>query len=106
MRIVSPKSVELMRSDLLGELGVYGGPILPGYGFGLTVAVNRGPGKTGNIGSAGEFHWEGAAASNFFVDPREKLLTVYMIQKRRGVDISREYKRLVYAAIDKSNAAH
>jgi len=31
--------------------------------------------------------------------PKEKLLTVYMIQKRRGVSISREYKRMVYQTI-------
>jgi CubicO group peptidase (beta-lactamase class C family) len=98
-RIVSPKSIELMRSDLLGELPVYGGPMLPGYGFGLTVAVNRGPAKTATIGSAGEYYWEGAAASLFFVDPQEKLITVYMIQKRQGIAISREYKRMVYQAI-------
>jgi CubicO group peptidase (beta-lactamase class C family) len=98
-RIVSPKTIELMRSDLLGELPVYGGPMVPGYGFGLTVAVNRGPAKTASIGSAGEYYWEGAAASLFFVDPHEKLITVYMIQKRQGIAISREYKRMVYQAI-------
>jgi CubicO group peptidase (beta-lactamase class C family) len=103
VRILSPKTVELMSSDMLGDLPVYGGPILPGYGFGLTVAVNRGPGKTDTIGSAGEYYWEGAASSIFFVDPKEKLITVYMIQKRRGVAISREYKRMVYAALETRN---
>jgi len=100
VRIISPKSVELMSSDLLGDLPVYAGPILPGYGFGLTVAVNRGPGKTASLGSAGEYYWEGAAASLFFVDPKENLITVYMIQKRGGIDISREYKRMLYAALE------
>ena len=65
----------------------------------VTVAVNRGPAATASIGSAGEYYWEGAAASIFFVDPKEKLLTVYMIQKRRGIAISREYKRMVYQTI-------
>ena len=99
VRVLSPKTVDLMRADLLGELPVYGGPMLPGYGFGLTVAVNRGPARTGTIGSAGEYYWEGAAASLFFVDPQEQLITVFMIQKRRGIGISREYKRMVYQAI-------
>src|SRR5260370_31534731 len=52
-RILSRKSVELMRSDHLGNLpraGVLG----EGYGFGLTFAVNPGPGKTATVGSAGE----------------------------------------------------
>jgi CubicO group peptidase (beta-lactamase class C family) len=98
-RILSPKSIDLMSSDLLGTLPIYGGPVVPGYGFGLTVAVNRGPQATASIGSAGEYYWEGAASSLFFVDPKEKLLTVYMIQKRRGIAISREYKRMVYQTI-------
>jgi CubicO group peptidase (beta-lactamase class C family) len=99
VRVVSPKSIELMSSDLLGDLPVFAGPMLPGYGFGLAVAVNRGPGKTATIGSAGEYYWEGAAASLFFVDPSEDLLTVFMVQKREGIDISREYKRMVYQAV-------
>jgi CubicO group peptidase (beta-lactamase class C family) len=99
VRILSPKSIELMTSDLLGDLPIFDGPMLPGYGFGLSVAVNRGPAKTATIGSAGEYYWEGAAASLFFVDPSEDLLTVFMIQKREGIAISREYKRLVYQAI-------
>ena len=98
-RILGPKTVDLMRSDLLGDLPVFGGPMLPGYGFGLSVAVNRGPAKTAAIGSAGEYYWEGAAASLFFIDPQENLITVYMIQKRNGIAISREYKRMVYQAI-------
>jgi len=98
-RILSPKSIELMSSDLLGDLPVLDGPMLPGYGFGLSVAVHKGPAKTATIGSAGEYYWEGAAASLFFVDPSEDLLTVFMIQKREGIAISREYKRMVYQAI-------
>jgi CubicO group peptidase (beta-lactamase class C family) len=99
VRILSPKTVELMSSDLLGDIPVAGGPILPGHGFGLTVAVNRGPAKTATIGSAGEFYWEGAAATDFFVDPKEKLIMVFMIQKNGGISISREFKRLVYQTI-------
>ena len=38
---------------------------------------------------------------SLIVDPKEKLITVYMIQKRRGVAISREYKRMLYAALTK-----
>ena len=98
-RILSPKTVDLMSSNLLGDLPVAGGPMLPGYGFGLTVAVNRGPARTATIGSAGEYYWEGAAASLFFVDPKEQLITVFMIQKRAGISLSREYKRMVYQTI-------
>jgi CubicO group peptidase (beta-lactamase class C family) len=99
VRILSPKTVDLMRSDLLGDLPVYGGPMLPGHGFGLTVAVDRGPAKTASVGSAGEYYWEGGSGSDFFVDPKEQLTTVLMIQKRGSIAISRQYKRMVYDTI-------
>ena len=73
VRIVSPKSIDLTTSDLLGELPVLGGPMQPGYGFGLTVAVNRGPARTAATGSAGEYYREGGFATDFFVDPKEKM---------------------------------
>jgi CubicO group peptidase (beta-lactamase class C family) len=103
VHILSPKTVELMSSDLLGNLPVYGGPMLPGHGFGLTVAVNRGPAKTATIGSVGEYYWEGGAANDFFVDPKEKLITVYMVAKMGGIAISREYKRMVYQSLVEAN---
>jgi CubicO group peptidase (beta-lactamase class C family) len=100
VRIVSPKSVELMTSDLLGDLPVLGGPMQPGYGFGLTVAVNRGPARTAATGSAGEYYWEGGFATDFFVDPKEKMIMVFMIQKGNGgISISRQFKRVVYQTI-------
>jgi CubicO group peptidase (beta-lactamase class C family) len=88
-----------MSSDLLGDLPVAAGPIQPGYGFGLTVTVNRGPARTATIGSAGEYYWEGGTATNFFVDPKEKLIMVFMIQKSGGIAISRQLKRIVYQTI-------
>ncbi len=99
VRILSPKTVELMSSDLLGDLPIAAGPIQPGYGFGLTVTVNRGPARTATIGSAGEYYWEGGTATNFFVDPKEKLIMVFMIQKSGGIAISRQLKRIVYQTI-------
>ncbi len=58
------------------------------------MAVNRGSAAT--IGSAGEYYWGGAAASLFFIDPKEQPIEVYMVQKRRGIAISREFKRTAY----------
>ena len=38
----------------------------------------------------------GATASLFFIIPKEQLIAVYVIQKRRGIAITREFKRMVY----------
>ena len=43
VRLLSPKSVELMSADHLGDLPKVGALLPPGYGFGLTFAVNLGP---------------------------------------------------------------
>jgi len=77
-RILSRKSIELMRSDHLGNLPRAG--LLPeGNGFGLTFAVNLGPGKSATVGSEGEYWWGGAAGTTFWIDPKEHLIGVFLI---------------------------
>jgi CubicO group peptidase (beta-lactamase class C family) len=82
VRLLSRKTVELMTSDhLLPALSR--GPNFapgPGYGFGLTVAVRTQPGMSGYEGSVGEYNWGGAAGTAFWVDPKEKLVPIMLIQ--------------------------
>jgi CubicO group peptidase (beta-lactamase class C family) len=101
VRILSPKTVELMRSDVLGDLpkiDVFGLPG-PGYGFGLTFAVNRGPARTGSIVSRGEYYWGGAAGTSFWVDPQEQMVGVLMIQTMLDLMKGSLFKQLAYQAI-------
>jgi hypothetical protein len=78
VRILGRKSVERMRSDHLGALARTAGMPAEGYGFGLTFAVNLGPGKSANVGSEGAYNWGGAAGTSFWIDPKEHQ------QRRRG----------------------
>jgi CubicO group peptidase (beta-lactamase class C family) len=98
-RILARKSVELMRSDHLGNLGR--GSLTEGYGFGLTFAVNLGPGKSPNVGSQGEFNWGGAAGTSFWIDPKEHMIGVFLIQvlPSTGVTAAEQFKRLAYLAL-------
>lgn len=99
VRILGPKTVQLMSSDHLGDLPRTG-VLQPGYGFGLTFAVNLGPGKLGQIGSAGEFNWAGAAGTIFWIDPAEQLVGVFMVQRfGDNFRIANQFKQMVYAAI-------
>ena len=84
VRILSPKTVSLMRADVLGDLPRVGPFLPPGYGFGLTFAVNRGPGPTPAIGSRGEYFWAGAAGTQFWIDPEEQMVGVFMMQTGTG----------------------
>jgi CubicO group peptidase (beta-lactamase class C family) len=49
-----------------------------GYGFGLGVAVRRGSGVAGIMGSPGDYHWGGGSGTYFWVDPQEELVVVFM----------------------------
>jgi CubicO group peptidase (beta-lactamase class C family) len=82
VRLLSRKTVELMASDHLGP-ALSQGPNFapgPGYGFGLTVAVRTQPGMAAYPGSVGEFNWGGAAGTAFWVDPKENLVPIMLIQ--------------------------
>jgi CubicO group peptidase (beta-lactamase class C family) len=101
VRILSPKTVELMGSDVLGELPKARVAGLPpaGYGFGLTFAVNRGPAYTGSIVSRGEYNWGGAAGTSFWVDPQEQMTGVWMMQTMLDLGKGDRFKQLAYQAI-------
>jgi CubicO group peptidase (beta-lactamase class C family) len=82
VRLLSRKTVELMTSDHLGP-ALSQGPNFapgPGYGFGLTVAVRTQPGMSAYPGSVGEFNWSGYGGTAFWVDPKERLVPIVMMQ--------------------------
>jgi CubicO group peptidase (beta-lactamase class C family) len=99
VRILSPRTVELMRSDVLGDKPRAGGFFPTGYGFGLTFAVNRGPAETASIVSKGEYNWGGAAGTSFWIDPQEKMTGVMMIQTMLDLGKGSAFKQLAYQAI-------
>ena len=99
VRILGRKTVELMTTDHLGKIPM--GLGRTGYGFGLGFAVNPGPGKAGAIGSAGEYSWGGAAGTRFWIDPKEEMIGIFMIQiwPHRNLRYGEEFKLLAYQAI-------
>jgi CubicO group peptidase (beta-lactamase class C family) len=100
VRILSRKSVELMSADHLGDMPRTGLLAL-GYGFGLTVAVNTGIGRTGAVGSAGEYFWGGAAGTRFWIDPKEQMIGIFMIQilPHTNLTYGSQFRQLAYQAI-------
>jgi len=89
-----------MRSDHLGNLPRAG--LLPeGYGFGLTFAVNLGPGKSATVGSKGEYYWGGAAGTAFWIDPKEQMIGVFLIQvlPPTGIPAGEQFKRMAYLSL-------
>lgn len=80
-QILSPHMVKLMTSNQLGpEIKNNVGNVEPhraGYGFGLGVAVRVEDGLAAVPGSIGEYTWNGAYGTGFFVDPKERLTVVF-----------------------------
>ena len=95
-RILSPKTVELMTVDHLGDIA-----FSPGEGFGLGFYVVEDLGTRGEPGSVGEFGWGGAYHSQYWVDPAEELVVVYMTQliPAGDIDDAAKLRALVYQAI-------
>ncbi len=99
VRILSPKSVEIMTVNQVGTL--FGDR---GQGFGLGFSVVEDLGKTGEYGSPGVFGWGGAYFTTYWVDPVEKLVAVFMTQllPAGGLDLQTKFKTMVYQSIVKS----
>jgi CubicO group peptidase (beta-lactamase class C family) len=100
VRILGRKSVELMRSDHLGSIPHFGNTLPEWEGFGLTFAVNPGPGKSPDVGSQGTYRWGGAAGTTFWIDPKEHMFGIFLIQiLPPNVGASGEFQRLAYDAL-------
>jgi CubicO group peptidase (beta-lactamase class C family) len=101
-RIVSPKTIAYMTSDHLGA-GIVPGPYyLPGsgFGFGLGFAVRKDAGVSPYPGSVGEANWGGAGGTYFWLDPREDMFVVFMMQSpKQRVYYRGLLKDMVYSAV-------
>ncbi|MEX0942276.1 MAG: serine hydrolase domain-containing protein [Pseudomonadales bacterium] len=103
VRIVSPKTVEIMSTNHLGEGVTAGFGERPGavgsFGFGLGFSVATEPPLT-TLGSEGEINWGGAAGTIFWIDPEEELTAVLMVQMMRNpYPLRTQFKNLVYQAV-------
>ena len=97
-RLLSPRTVELMSSNHVGDMfpGQLGRP--PGMGFGFAVEVVVDAIKADSRRSNGSFGWDGAFGTHFWVDPKEQIVAVLMIQTaNRG--LHRDFENAVMQAM-------
>jgi CubicO group peptidase (beta-lactamase class C family) len=101
VRLLSPKTVELMTVNHVGTLFAERGPADAGMGFGLGFDVVEDLGRNGRYGTQGAFGWGGAYHTNYWVDPREKLVAVLMTQllPAGGSDLHGRFRTLVYQSL-------
>lgn len=112
VRILAPKTIALMTSDQLPPtterhtpvamvLGAFGPVPEMGTSFGLGFAVRVDAGRNPVPGSAGDFSWGGITGTFFWVDPKEKLVAVQMVQAPQALlgGIWRQTRTMVYQAM-------
>ncbi|MEL3889456.1 serine hydrolase domain-containing protein [Ferrovibrio sp. MS7] len=103
-RYLSPATVSFMTADHMGDVVKPGPFYLPGtgYGFGLGFAVRKSDGVSPLQGSAGEYNWGGAGGTYMWVDPKQNLFVVFMMQSpKQRVPYRSLLRDMVYGALTK-----
>jgi CubicO group peptidase (beta-lactamase class C family) len=97
VRLLSPKTVELMTVNHVGSLFDEGRT-----GFGLGFEVVEHMGRSGRYGSEGAFGWGSAYYANYWVDPQEDMLGLYFSQYLPYTmnDLQAKFRTMAYAAIE------
>lgn len=90
VRLVSRKTIELMTANHLPPNTPIGPDMARfealapsaemGQGFGLGFAVRTDTGRNPLPGSVGDYYWGGAQGTYFWIDPKEQLYVVFMMQ--------------------------
>ena len=88
-----------MEQDHLGPAGIP--EFEKGRGFGLGFEVIENQAAAATLGSDGGLSWGGAAATNFWIDPKEQLIAIYMVQVSDPdrIALRNQFRTMVQAAI-------
>lgn len=100
-RFLAPYTVYLLtQSNQIGDL--MGGEKGDSH-FSLAFSVLTKQGQDKGNGSIGRFSWGGYFNTNYWADPKEKLIMVLMKQTQRAADGGSEgtFTRMIYGAVDK-----
>jgi CubicO group peptidase (beta-lactamase class C family) len=94
-RLLSRKTVEMMSAAHVPDT-LPGRPAGEGYGLSVRVVTNHA--ARGTMLSDGTYGWTGAQGTHFFVDPKEELTAVLMVQTSNG-EIQRDFEDLVAQSV-------
>jgi CubicO group peptidase (beta-lactamase class C family) len=104
VRLLGPKTIELMTASHTADLPV-DGLLGPGVNFGLGFRVVMDVAATETEGSPGMYGWLGIYGTVFWVDPKERLVAIMMVQRFPGGNVAASFQPLVYQALTKSYQA-
>jgi CubicO group peptidase (beta-lactamase class C family) len=99
-RLLSPKTIDLMTMSHTTDLPP-SGLVGAGAQFGLGFRVVTDPAATQTLGSPGLYGWSGIYGTVFWVDPKERLVAIMMVQRYPGSPVAAAFQPLVYQALIK-----
>lgn len=108
-RYLKAETVAQMATDQIGpETGIIHDPFYfpgPSSGFGLGFAVRVSvPRPPYTSWALGEYRWDGAAGTSFFVDPRDDMFTIFMVQApSQGGRLVTDLRTLIYDAFERKD---
>jgi CubicO group peptidase (beta-lactamase class C family) len=96
-RLLGKQTLAFMTTDHTGNRP--GRP--PGLGFGLGFEVRTTTGEAALPGSVGEYGWAGNAGTLFWIDPKEQLIAIYMVQVSDPdrIALRNQFRTMVQSAI-------
>ena len=105
VRLLSPTSIDLMTGNHTSDLPP-AGLLGPGTGFGLGFRVVTDVTATQTHGSVGMYGWLGLYGTVFWVDPKEQLVAIMLVQRYPGSTVGGLFQPLVYQTITRTAAQH
>lgn len=94
VRLLSPKTVELMTTDMVGDLR-------EGGGFGLGFGITRSLAESGELDTVGKYYWGSFWYGTFFIDPTEDMIGISLANKHPGggATLNERFQILAYQAV-------
>jgi CubicO group peptidase (beta-lactamase class C family) len=108
-RLLKPETVKQMTTNQIGDLQPWIGShgLQFGYGFGIVAeSAKQASAASATVkepATPGTYSWGGIFGTYFFVDPKEKLVCVLMMQvhPNEHVTLRQDFQRLVYEALNR-----
>lgn len=102
VRILKPETLALMRQDQTTAEIRRAGLFFPGPGMGFGLGFSLVKDDTAQRAGAGTFSWWGIAGTEFWVDPKNDLVMIFMVQSRElAMTYQRKNRQWVYDALVK-----
>ena len=98
VRILSRTTVQSIMGNQIGDIWK-DGPTHYGLAFGVVTPIGQ---DRGGMGSTGTFDWGGYFNTQYFADPKEKIIGILMKQTQKTTSDATgwRFRQMVFAAVD------